>query len=242
MLEAELPFQHISWCLLLKTHSDRTICKSLLYSAKKKAVEECDCSQNNCSQTINVTICTLYIVVWVRHIVARELMVNEEMWWFVTPDRHTVQTSPQRFYDDNISRYLIVTFAALDSFFNIIWFLPHYMTLVWNIHNKRLHTDGTGLLADVTGGSGNVSTVCGIQVCALLTLARHNYRDGGAGPWFLVPRCEDTSLFWRSCPATAAPPSPRVLYTGANTQVLPFLFLAHSVRHNFLQRTEKEGP
>ena len=86
------------------------------------------------------------------------------------------------------------------------------------------------------------AAVCGLQVCALLTLARHNYHDGGAGPWFLVPRCEDTSLFWRSCPATAAPPSPRVLYTGANTQVLPFLFLAHSVRHNFLQRTEKEGP
>ena len=157
MLEAELPFQHISWCLLLKTHSDRTICKSLLYSARVR-MKKCDCSQNNCSQTINVTICTLYIVVWLRHIVARELMVNEEMWWFVTPDRHTVQTSPQRFYDDNISRYLIVTFAALDSFFNIIWFLPHYITLVWNIHNKRLQMWWYCWLLAATGGSGNVSS------------------------------------------------------------------------------------
>ena len=85
------------------------------------------------------------------------------------------------------------------------------------------------------------AAVCGLQVCALLTLARHNYRGGGPGPWFLVPRCEDTSLFWRSCPATAAPPSPRVLYTGAATQVLPFLYFRGALRPPQLSSENREG-
>ena len=141
MLEAELPFQHISWCLLLKTHSDRTICKSLLYSARVR-MKKCDCSQNNCSQTINVTICTLYIVVWVRHIVARELMVNEEMWWFVTPDRHTVQTSPQRLSHSH--------FAALDSFFNKHHLIP---TPLYDISLKYSQQKTTDVMVLSTVGS-----------------------------------------------------------------------------------------
>ena len=141
--------------------------------------------------------------------------------------------------------YLVISQSLLLHWIPSLTSSDSYPT-IWHKYEifttKDYRCDGTVDCRQWQAALAMSAAVCGLQVCALLTLARHNYRDGGAGPWFLVPRCGDTSLFWRSCPATAAPPSPRVLYTGANTQVLPFLFLAHSVRHNFLQRTEKEGP